>query len=302
MAGEASSASRVRQRVPLPQAAAAVSMGTAISLALLKLWGGVVTHAMTLWSLMADSCLDLLASGTNFFFIRQSFRPPDERFPYGYGKAESIAALSQSYIIGFSALVLGYRSLETLVHPAPLHRVATGVWILGVSWTATLVLTVFLRWVVRRTGSIAIRADAFHYETDLLTNLGGLVSLFLVQRTGRPFWDSLFSLGIVLYMLWGAFGIARRSVQELMDRTLTPEENRRLMEIIQTFHPAVRRPHDFRSRRSGRRIFIEFHIEVDRSYSFEAAHDLAEDLIECIRQEFPTAEVTVHVDPEGATR
>ncbi|MCS7312254.1 MAG: cation diffusion facilitator family transporter [Acidobacteria bacterium] len=296
------SASGTRRQVPLAQAAAAVSMGTTISLALLKLWGGFVTHAMTLWSLMADSFLDLLASGTNFFFIRQSFRPPDEHFHYGYGKAESIAALSQSYIIGFSALVLGYRSVETLIRPAPLRQVTTGIGILGVSWTATLILTVFLQWVVRRTGSVAIRADAFHYETDLLTNLGGLVSLLLVQRTGRTFWDGLFSLGIVLYMLVGAFGIARRSVQELMDRTLTPEENRRLMEIIQTFHPAVQRPHDFRSRRAGRRIFIEFHIEVDRSYSFEAAHDLAEDLIERIRQEFPMAEVTVHVDPEGTTR
>ncbi len=291
-----------RPRMPLPQLAAAVSMTVAFSLAILKLWGGWLTHTMTLWSLMVDSALDLLASGMNYYFIRKSYHPPNATFPYGYGKAQSVAALSQAYIIAFSSLVLGYQSVLQVIAPRPLNRLDWGMAILAISWTATCGLMIFLRWVAHKTGSLAVRADSFHYETDLLTNLGGIISLGLVRYLGWRISDGIFGLVIVGYMLFGALRIARQSIEDLLDRTLSPEENQRIMEIIHNFHPAIRNPHDFRSRRSGHRIFIEFHIEVDRSYTFEEAHELAEDLIDRIREEFPNAELTVHVDPEGATR
>lgn len=289
-------------RIPLPQIAAGVSMSVAFSLALLKLWGGWLTHTITLWSLMVDSVLDLLASGMNFYFIRKSFHPPNPTFPYGYGKAQSVAALSQAYIIAFSALILGVQSVRQIIAPRPLEELGWGMTILAISWVATFALMIFLRWVARQTGSLAVRADSFHYEIDLLTNLGGILSLGLVRYLDWRISDGIFGLAIVLYMMIGAFRIARQSIEDLLDRTLSPEENRRILEIIHTFHPAIRNPHDFRSRRSGHRIFIEFHIEVDRSYTFEEAHELAEDLIDRIREEFPNAELTVHVDPEGATR
>ena len=46
---------------------------------------------------------------------------------------------------------------------------------------ATLLLLAIQRYVVRETGSVAIRADSLHYLTDLLTNLVTIVAIALVM-------------------------------------------------------------------------------------------------------------------------
>ncbi len=280
---------------------ARASMTTALCLIALKAWGGWKTHALTLWTLMADSFLDVIASTINFLFIRQAVRPPDESFPYGYGKAEAIAALSQSYIILFSALILIYEDIRALLHPRSITNVHFGTWILGLSWLITLLLLLFLLYIVRKTHSNAIRADAFHYQTDLLTNLGGILSLWFIQRYRWSWIDPAFSMIIVLYMISGALRLTRASIHELLDKA-DPKIRERVFQAVRNFHPKIRNPHDFRARRVGSRLFIELHVEIDRRLSFEDAHDLAEDLIDRIRQEFPDTEVTVHVDPEGTSR
>lgn len=287
---------------PLQLVAGAVSTLVALALIGLKLWGALKTHSMTVWVLMLDSLLDLSASLINLTFIYRAVQPPNEQYPYGYGKGESIAALTQSYLMIASACYLAVESILSIIKRKALASPDVGLWVLGVSWGATLCLTLFLRFVYHRTGSVAIRADSFHYETDLLTNFAGMISLGIVRATGFALMDKLFSLTIVLYIVWGAYNIAYRSIQELLDKALTPDERRRIQGIIKTFSEMLHSPHDFRSRRSGSRVFIEFHIEAGKNLSLEAAHELVEDLIERIKSEFPSAEVTVHIDPTGATR
>ena len=291
-----------REALPLALIAAGVSTATALFLILLKFWGGLHTHAMTLWALTLDSFLDLTASLVNLVFIHRSLKPPSEAFPYGFGKSESIAALSQSYFLLFTAGILGYESVKRMWGGGAPVALEAGIAVLGISWVITLVLTGFLKWAARKTDSLALRADSFHYETDLLTNLAGVVGLFIMKTTGIRFIDAALSLAIVVYMLYGAARMAFQSIQELLDRSITPEERRRILHIIHHFHDAMHTPHNFRARRSGPRIFMEFHVEVERGLSFEDSHNLVEDLIERIRQEFPGAEVTVHVDPAGTNR
>ena len=58
------------------------------------------------------------------------------------------------------------------------------VLLLAILLTAALIG--FQRFVIRRTGSIAIRADSLHYRSDLLMNLAVIAALLLTEATGWP--------------------------------------------------------------------------------------------------------------------
>ena len=132
---------------------------------------------------------------------------------------------------------------------------------------ATLGLLAVQRYVIRRTGSTAIRADALHYRSDLLVNVSIILALVLELR-GWSGLDSLFALGIAGYILYSAWHIGHEAFQLLMDRELAPElvEQVRAAALAQ---PAVRGVHDLRTRRSGQTAFVQ---QIDDKLQF--VHDL----------------------------
>ena len=152
--------------------------------------------------------------------------------------------------------------------------------------------------VVRATKSVAVRADALHYASDLLLNASVIVSLVLSMWLGWAAIDPLFGIGLGLFIMWSAYQIAIESLQALMDREL-PDEERAKIRSIALRHPEVRDIHDLRSRRSGMNTFIQFHLEMDANLSLKRAHDIADQVETEIVAAFPNAEVMIHEDPEG---
>ena len=63
--------------------------------------------------------------------------------------------------------------------------------------------------------------------------------------------------------------------------------------------PEVKGFHDFRSRVSGTRMFLEIHLEMDGNLSLSKAHDISERVEDKILAAYPQAQVIVHQDPYG---
>jgi len=69
------------------------------------------------------------------------------------------------------------------------------------------------------------------------------------------------------------------------------------IEAIARDHPGIEGFHDLRTRRSGRRLFVQIHVEIDGSRSLTEAHDIGAGLRHRIREALPGADVIVHKDP-----
>src|SRR5262245_1081950 len=179
----------------LKQRTALWSVLVAGSLALLKLLAGLWTDSVAVLASLADSVLDLFASGLNFLAIRQALVPADQEHAYGHGKAESLAGLFQSVVVSASGFYLIWVSVQRLIVPVPLEHEGVGLLVMGVSLAATFWLVRRMRRVARETGSVALAADSLHYATDLLTNLSVAVSLALHRLLGIRLADPLISLG-----------------------------------------------------------------------------------------------------------
>ena len=148
------------------------------------------------------------------------------------------------------------------------------------------------------TRSVAIRADSLHYRSDLLLNLGVLASLVLVRELGWTLADPLLAVLIAGYILRGAWMIGKTALDHLMDREL-PDEDRQRIRGIALAHPGVRDLHDLRTRASGTQFFIQLDLEMDGELSLNAAHAIAEEVMERVASAYPKAEVFIHQDPHG---
>jgi ferrous-iron efflux pump FieF len=224
--------------------------------------------------------------------------PDDAKHRFGHGKAEALAAMFQVTLISISALVLGARATEQYFAGGRTAAAGEGIAVSIVAMAATVLLLLWQRHVIRRTGSLAIATDHVHYQSDLLLNFAVIAALVLDQYFGVAGSDPLFGLGIAVWLGWGAWGASQRAIDQLMDKEWPQDRKDRFVEVALR-HPELLGMHDLRTRTSGNRDFVQFHVWVDPDMSVRAAHQVMDEVEARLRREFPEIEILIHPDPEG---
>ncbi len=278
--------------------AAIASVSVALVLIATKFAAWVLTDSVSLLSTLIDSFLDAAASILNLIAVHHALQPADREHRFGHGKAEPLASLAQSAFICGSAVFLLIEAGQRIAHPRDIANTDIGYAVMVFSIVLTVILVGFQRYVVKKSGSIAINADSLHYQTDVLINLGVMVSLFLSSSLGWLYADPLIAALIAVYIVKGAWGIGNTALAILMDRELEDDERQKIRDIVMA-HSEVKGLHDLRTRSSGINSFIQFHLELDGEMKLRDAHEISEQVELELMDAFPNAEVIIHEDPEG---
>ena len=286
------------ERARLTRSAAFASVAMALFLAVLKGWAVWQTGSTAMLGSLADTSLDLVASVATLVGVWVAAMPADEEHRFGHGKAEALAAMFQVILIVLSAGGIAFRAVTALVESGRTEAADQGIAVSVLAILGTFALLAWQRHVIRRTGSLAIRTDNVHYQSDLLLNLAVIAALVLDQYLGFARADPLFGLAIAAWLLWGAWRASREAVDNLMDREWPEEKRLRFVELAAT-HPELSKLHDLRTRTSGDRDFVQFHINLPASMSVGEAHEIIERVEEDLCREFPEMDLLIHVDPEG---
>lgn len=278
--------------------AALASVTMALFLLLLKAYAAYATGSVAMLGSLADTSLDLLASLVTLYGVRLAAMPADWDHRFGHGKAESLAALFQVVLIAVSAIGIGWRAIERLINGEATANAEYGIAVSVIAIAATFGLLFYQRLVIKRTGSVAIEADHVHYQTDLLLNLSVISALVLDQYLGLTGADPILGVAIALWLAWGAWRASSRAIDQLMDREW-PEEERQRFLAVASRHPELRGIHDLRTRSSGSRDFVQFHVWVDPDMTVAKAHRVMDEVEHKLQREFPKCEILIHLDPEG---
>ncbi|MBU1404387.1 MAG: cation diffusion facilitator family transporter [Proteobacteria bacterium] len=273
------------------------STATAMVLIGVKGMAWFMTGSLSVMASLVDSLMDAAASLINLLAVRYSLKCADEDHQFGHGKAESLAGLGQACFIGGSAIFLLMHAAERLNRPQPLQDISIGLWVMVFAMAATLALLVFQAYVIKLTNSSAIRADALHYKTDLLTNAATIAALYLAAA-GHPLLDPLGAMAIACYILYSAWQIGKEAMQVLMDRELPKETRQRICDIVLA-HGTVLGLHDLRTRQSGQIMLIQLHLDLDQGLRLAEAHRVAKEVEHAIMASFPRADVIIHQDPRN---
>jgi cation diffusion facilitator family transporter len=224
-------------------------------------------------------------------------RRSNDRYTYGYGRAEDLAGILIVLMIAASAVVAGYQSIHRLIDPSPL----THPWVVAAAGVIgclgnELVASYRIR-VGRRIGSAALVADGLHARTDGFTSLavvGGAIGVL----AGFPLADPIIGLVItvaILAVLRGAATDIYRHLMDAVDPALTSEATDALRNV-----PGVIDTEHIRLRWIGHRITAEAGIVVDQHLDLIAAHDIATNAHHRLLHQIPKlAAVTIHFSPQA---
>lgn len=282
----------------LNRKAALASIVVALLLAGMKLWAVISTGSASMLGSLADTTLDLVASVATLIGVWVAAMPDDANHRFGHGKAEALAAMFQVVLISISAIGIAFRAAGQFFGQAQVAQAESGVVVSAIAMAATLALLVYQRHVIRQTRSLAISTDNVHYKSDLFLNLAVIAALLLEAKAGIRGADAVFAFGIALWLAWGAWGASQAAVDQLMDHEWPLEKRERFLELVAQ-HPELKGLHDLRTRTSGNRDFVQFHVWVDGRMTVTEAHRVMDEIEDKLMVAFPGVEILIHPDPEG---
>src|SRR3954451_19593382 len=195
------------------------SVVAAVFLVAVKLATGLVTGSLGLLAEAAHSGTDLVGALLTLFAVRIAVRPADHEHNYGHGKAEHLAALSESTFLGLVSLFLAYQAATRLFADTP-HEVTTTWWsflVLAIVIAVDASRAVISTRAARRHHSAALASNALHFASDLGGSLAVLVGL-VFGALGEPKADYNAALIVGAIVLVAAARLARQWIEVLMDR------------------------------------------------------------------------------------
>jgi cation diffusion facilitator family transporter len=224
-------------------------------------------------------------------------RPRNDRYTYGYGRAEDLAGVLIVVMIFLTALEVFRQSIDRIANPQPIDNLGWVAAAAIIGFLGNEAVAIFRIRVGQQIGSAALVADGLHARTDGFTSLGVLVGVIGVA-IGFPLADPLvgFAIGLaILIVVWNA---ARDMWYRLMD-AVDPAVGRSIAET--SLHvPGVLAVHDVTVRWLGHRQRAELNIDVDGNLSTVQSHQIAEQVRHDLFHALPAlVDVTVHVDPHG---
>lgn len=273
------------------------SVSVAVFLIVVKLiaWGR--SDSVSLLATLVDSVLDAFASIINLVAVRHALTPADKEHRFGHGKAEALAGLSQSLFIAGSSLFLLFEAAQILINPTEIKHAFTGILVMVISIVATLLLVSFQQYVIRKTKSVAISADALHYKSDILMNIAVILALWLAT-IGLNIFDPIIGAIIACYILYSVWSIVSVSLDQLMDRELSDDVRADIKQAVLA-HPQAQGIHDLRTRHSGTMSFIQFHLEIEDDLTLVQAHNVSDEIEFELLKTYPGSEIIIHIDPKS---
>ncbi len=275
-----------------------VSSSVALLLVIVKAFVGLMSGSVAVLASAIDSALDLGVSAFNFFAISRSEQPADDRFNYGHGKIEALAATIEGSVIVLSGLFILYKAYDKASGAEPTSHVAISIWVMVFSFFVTLALVRFLSKTAEETNNMVVKADALHYKTDLYSNGAVLVSLVIIQFTNFDMIDAIIGAAIAFYIIWSALEIIREGVLNLLDVALDPEMVEDIKAIIDK-EPNVTSHHYLCTRRAGKVNFVDVHLVFNRDISLRDAHRASDSIEQAIANLDPkhSWSINPHLDP-----
>lgn len=288
----------LQDRVRRGKRAAFLGILANLSLAAFKLVAGVAGQSGALVADAIESSADVASSTIVLGGLSVAEREPDEAYPFGYGKAETLAGAVVALMLLGAAGAIAVQSVHEIrtPHDAP-------------AWWTLLVLVVVIglkgalsRWVQgvgAQIDSAAVKGDAWHHASDALTSAAAFVGIS-VALVGGPGWESAddwAALAAACVIAANGATLLRPALADLMDRSAEDE-------VLSAMRAAAERVEGVAAveklavRKVGLGYRAVIHVQAHPEMSLRAAHALGARVTREIHARVSQAQsVIVHMEP-----
>lgn len=222
-------------------------------------------------------------------------RARTRRYTYGYRRAEDLAGIFIVVMIAFSAVVIGWESIQRLLNPEPMGRVG---WVLAAGVIGVVgneLAAIYRIRVGRRIGSVALIADGYHARTDTIASFAVIIAA-IGTILGFPILDPIIGLVITVMILWILKNTAVQVFRRLMDGV--DEQTIAEIEDAAAQVPGIQEVGLVRARWSGHRLLTDLTVAISGDTSVADGHAIGEEVRHHLLHTIAHLEdAWVHVNP-----
>lgn len=278
-----------------------VTVAVSFGLGVVKIIAGLLGHSYALIADGVESLLDVLSGLTVAGSLKLAAQPPDEAYPYGYGKVEPTAATVIAAGLLVAAIIISIQSVREILHP---HE-APAAFTLFVLIAVVVIKEILFRFLIRTGESIASKAmqtDAWHHRSDSLTSLAAFIGILVAVVMGEGYesaddWAALFAAGIIAV---NGVRLFRRAWREIMDASLPENVVDHIREVARDVD-GVAGIDMCRVRKSGLGLWVDIHVEVHGDMTVRDGHEISHRVKDALlASKHNVMDAVVHIEPMDA--
>lgn len=286
------------ERVARGIRSAQVGLLTNAVLAISKLIAGVLGNSYALVADAIESTADIFSSLIVWGGLHIATRTADEEYPFGYGKAEPLAAAVVALMLLGAAVLIAVQAIEEIRTPHHTPAKFTLLVLVGVVVIKELLYRKVFT-VGTQVGSTAVRADAWHHRSDAITSAAAFIGISISIIGGRGWepaddWAALVASLIIFY---NGVNILRPAVSDLMDHAPETSVVQQLLAAADSVE-GVQATEKLKVRKAGMGFYVDIHVQADPGMSLYDAHILSGRVKSAMRAAVPAVMgVIIHMEP-----
>ncbi|WP_407307934.1 cation diffusion facilitator family transporter [Desulfosporosinus sp. SB140] len=281
---------------------ATLSVASNSFLTLAKIVIGSISGSVSILSEGIHSGIDLIAAFIALFAVRESGKPADSRHAYGHGKIENVSGTIEAVLIFIAAIMIIFKAIQKAYSileggGSTSDNLGIGMIIMGFSSLINFFVSRQLMRVGKRTGSIALEADALHLRTDVYTSAGVFCGLLLIKITGWAILDPLVAIGVALLIFKTSFELTKEAFSPLVDVSLPEEECEIISEVLRLHANEFVEFHKLRTRKAGAERHVDLHLVVAKYTPVVDVHELCDRIELEINKKLHGTHILIHAEP-----
>jgi cobalt-zinc-cadmium efflux system protein len=173
---------------------------------------GILSNSLALISDAGHMVTDAAALALALLAQHVAKRPPTDRYSFGFGRAESLAAFVNGLALLGVVGWIGWEAVQRLSSPEAVQ----GKTVMLVA-SVGLVINVVVAWVLSQDQqSVNTKAALVHVMGDLLGSIAALAAGAVIYFTGKLIADPILSILVCLLILKSNIGVLAQSYHFLM--------------------------------------------------------------------------------------
>lgn len=257
---------------------------------------GLATGSLVVLSDAAHSASDAFSTILVLFGLHVANQPPDEKHPYGHGRAETIVAKIIALMLVAIGLNLGFSAIKAIWQKSYHIPGISALWVSLLSIAAKEIMYQYTYHVGKKIDSTALLADAWHHRSDAISSVAALLGVFFA-RLGYPVFDPLMTIVVALILIKVGWDMVFKIIDELMDAQVDPETLGAIEEVILAI-PGVQSLRSLKAHKYGAEHHVDCTITVPSHFDVGEGHDLSHEVTARIEKEFESVtHVDIHIEP-----
>ncbi len=271
-----------------------VSIAGNTILSVLKLIAGISSNSVAViadaWHTFSDSISSVIV----LISIRVSEKKPTQKFPFGFGRADTIASGILSILLAVISIEFFIKGIEKLISK---HSAEYKI-IVYVAMALTIIFKEIMAqisiWGAKKSGKKSLKADAWHHRSDAISSVVIIIGVFL----NKYFWwiDGVLSIVISLVIGYTAFEIMRDVGKSVIGESPDFQMKQKIKKVVNNAAQMQVYPHHINIHSYGNHHELTMHIYLPPDLEIALAHNMTDTIENALKNEMDII-ATIHVEP-----